>query len=253
MSLLVEIETASRSAIEQAVSLVKKARQCARDIGTQLGPMAIKAAETDPEKRIYGDAMSAKVLQLQRDFEIALEKLESFEACLAGDVALLEENARIERQQQKKELDEKAHREEEAKKALQRVEDEKIARAKAEAERVEALKKQAEEERIRQERIEYEKRKLEKEKEAVLAQALLKEKQATMDRFKTLETREALNFLESLCGEILSRKVFKALLDILSNLIQHPEDPKFRHLRKENESVKRRFLVFEADLERKYY
>lgn len=202
-----------------------------------IGELVQVASETDPDRVVFGPAMTKKVLALRDRFESARPGIvdacqrivDAFEPIRCGreqrkaaeeaarqQAALIEEQERLARE----EADRVVQREREAAEEKERLrkEDEERAAHAVERRRYEAERGVREVIKAR-----------EADRAAVLAERL--------ERSKTMPLALVLNIVEEGNTPSVYCQCLRALSDIVDNIVANPEDPKFRHVRKANEKL----------------
>jgi hypothetical protein len=220
------------------------------EFDTEIQPMHKKALEKDPEKQIYGQGMVTKILKAVGKFEKLRERVE---------VAKKQWEVLYEPVKQRKELALKRAEEEvqrkkqaELEEAIrqQKIREEQAAR---EAQLRKERELREEQEMLERERIAEEKAKIDrklfeaereirtqrKAEEEIVRRA----KEKRIEDAKTMDVEDAINLMEDLNSKQNFNTMMKTLYMLLDNICNFPEDPKFRHIRKENDMIKRKLCI----------
>lgn len=215
----------------------------AMDMQDVLTPYIDKAAlgVRDPDNRIYGEAMTAKIQKIASTMSGLCEILEG--ACDRAkqywvprlqeleNIAAAEVQRKLEEQQQVQ-LEQERIKEQAAKERLRLEEERRNAEINAQLE----LERREKEQRLA-ERAVYEAELEVRKQQRIAEERQRKDEEARKARMEGISIEEALVLLEnSNTGDVFS-SVLSACEKLCRNVIDCPEDPKYRHLRVSNESL----------------
>ncbi|KMS93565.1 hypothetical protein BVRB_030190, partial [Beta vulgaris subsp. vulgaris] len=195
------------------------------------------ASETDPDRKVFGDSMVAKVKQLAA-------QLDEFKDTAYNAIRSVKERYQpvLDRKRQEEEMARCKILEEK-----ELLENQRRSAAKAEEERLRQLEETARQERAikaeqeaaanEMERKSYE---IERDIRNVIKSAAAQDEQRLAQRreaAKTMPLAEVLDIIESNNSGSAYKKAVKALQDIADNIVANPENPQFRTIKKANAKI----------------
>lgn len=222
-------------------------------IWPELAKFEVKAKETDPDKRIYGDSMSKTVLSTCDRVREGIDEISPvYEALKALVEPILESRERkraleeAERlNEQRRILDEKEKEEEKererirAEQEIRRVAEENERRKK---EQEEFLRREAEREIFEAER-EIRRQRLAEE------EFIRKAKEQRLEDAKSMPLEKLVVLMENANPPQVFQKMIRTVIVILHNISNSPENPQFRHLRKQNAQLGQDLTAHEYGVE----